>query len=71
MLTTYQIKSSELDFKVIDSIKSNFPDEELLIDVYPVTVLNNVISEITNPEIIDRINDIKNNKNILYPNLNI
>ena len=95
MLTTYQIKSKDLDSKVIDSIKSNFPDEELIIDV-PMEFSGNVIEkiskrrgimkdmmekegvariifemdEITNPEIIERIKDIENNKNIIFPNLN-
>lgn len=70
MLTTYQIKSKELDLKLINSIKSNFPDEDIFIDVYPMTDINPDIQEITNPEIISRLKDIENNKNIVFQNIN-
>jgi len=69
LLTTYQMKSNDLDSKVIESIKSNFPNEDIVIDVYPASEFNSVINEITNPEIISRIKDIENNKNIVIPNL--
>ena len=71
MLTTYQIKSTDLDLKVINSIKSNFPDEDIIIDVYPMTDINSDIQEITNPDIIARLQDIENNKNIIFPNINV
>ncbi len=71
MTTTYQIKSSDLDSKIIESIKSNFPDEEIMIDVYPVIMPKQEISEITNPEIISRIKDIENKKNIVFPKIDL
>ncbi|MGA2296192.1 MAG: hypothetical protein ABSG15_01430 [FCB group bacterium] len=71
MLTTYQINSDELDNKLINLIKSNFPNQELFIDVYPLEELNMDIKEITNPKIIERIKDIKANKNLIYPNINL
>jgi hypothetical protein len=59
MLTTYQLNSKELDNNLINLIKSNFPNQELFIDVYHSENLILEIDEITNQKIINRIQDIK------------
>jgi hypothetical protein len=71
MVTTYQISSEELDYNLINLIKSNFPNTDLFIDVYQAENIKLEIDEITNPEIIKRINDIKSNSNIVFPNIEI
>ena len=71
MLTTYQLRSDELDINLINSIKANFPDQELFIDIYHSENLNLDIEEITNLKIIKRIEDIKSNKNIVFPNIKL
>lgn len=71
MITSFQVNSGELDDKLIDIIKSNFPNQEIVIDVYPLENLDFEIPEITNNKIINRINEIKSNKNIIFPNIDI
>jgi len=71
MSTTYQINSEELNINLIELIKSNFPNQELFIDVYPMEDIDLDINEITNPKIIERINDINSNKHIVFPNMNL
>ncbi|MCX7736611.1 MAG: hypothetical protein N2319_07840 [Candidatus Kapabacteria bacterium] len=71
MITTFQVNSGELDDKLIDIIKSNFPNQEIVIDVYPLENIDFEIPEITNKKIINRINEIKSNKNIIFPNIDI
>ena len=71
MTTTYQINTSELDSKFIDSIKSYFPDKEILIDIYPISDFHLSSEEITNPEIISRIHDLRNNVNIIFPQISL
>lgn len=71
MITTYQINSDDLDCNLVSLIKSNFPNQELFIDVYSSDELNLEVKEITNPKIIERINDIKANKNLVFPNIDL
>jgi hypothetical protein len=71
LVTTYQINTNDLDFNLINLIKSNFPNQELVIDVYPTESIDFEINEITNQNIIDRIKDINANKNILSPKINL
>jgi hypothetical protein len=71
MLTTFQINSSELDLNLLNLIKASFPNQELFIDVYPIENLVADIPEITNPKIIDRIKDVNENRNLIFPNLNL
>lgn len=65
MMTTYQLRSDELNYELIDSIKNTYKNKNIVIDVYQNEEIDLVLNEITNPEIIKRINDIKVNKNIV------
>lgn len=71
MVTTYQINSENLDVTLINMIKSNFPNQEVFIDVYNADEINTNYNTITNTEIIDRINDIKANKNIIVHDIEL
>ena len=71
MVTTYQINSENLDVTLINMIKSNFPNQEVFIDVYNSDEIKLNIDTITNTEIIARIKDIKANKNIIFPDINL
>jgi hypothetical protein len=69
MVTTYQINSENLDVNLINMIKSNFPNQDVFIDVYNDDEIKMDFDTITNSEIIDRIIDIKANKNIIVPDI--
>jgi hypothetical protein len=71
LVTTYQISSDELDLNLINLIKNNFPHQELFIDVYHAEDMKFEINEISNPKIIQRIEDIKLNKNLIFPNIQL
>jgi hypothetical protein len=62
MLTTYQLRSDELNYELIDSIKNSYDNKNIIIDVYQNEDINFEVNEITNPEIIKRIKDINANK---------
>ncbi len=70
-MTTYQLRSDELNYELIDSIKNTYKNKNIVIDVYQNEDIDLALNEITNPEIIKRINDIKVNKNIVTPELTI
>jgi hypothetical protein len=40
LVTTYQISSIELDLNLINLIKFNFPNQDLIIDVYSFEKFN-------------------------------
>ncbi len=67
MMTTYQLRSDELNYELIDLIKNTYHNKYIVIDVYQNEDIDLALNEITNPEIIKRINDIKVNKNIVTP----
>lgn len=71
MMTTYQLRSDELNYEWIDLIKNTYHNKYIVIDVYQNEDIDLVLNEITNPEIIKRINDIKVNKNIVTPELTL
>ncbi len=66
-MTTYQLRSDELNYELIDLIKNTYHNKYIVIDVYQNEDIDLALNEITNPEIIKRINDIKVNKNIVTP----
>ncbi len=69
MITTYQVSTNELSYDLIDAIKSLYKNKEIVIDVYQNEDLNLEVGEITNSEIIGRINDVNNNQKIITPNI--
>ena len=71
MLTTYQLRSDELNYEFIDSIKNSYHNKNIIIDVYQNEDINFEVNEITNPEIIKRIKDINANRNIVTPELTL
>lgn len=59
MNTTYHISTDNLDSKIIEKIKRDFPGKDVIIDVYSSEKEDDNIPEITNPELISRIKDIE------------
>jgi hypothetical protein len=70
-MITYNIHSDELNIDLIESIKRSYPNKDIVIDIYQNEPLSIEADTITNPEIIKRINDIRNNKNIISPTISV
>jgi hypothetical protein len=71
MSSSFQINSDDLDGSLLEKIKSEFPNQEIIIDVYSTEKIDIGINEITNEEILRRINDIKDLKNLIFPKIDL
>jgi hypothetical protein len=69
MIATYHINADELNIEVFEGIKNTFKNKNIQIVVFesddvPTFTSSNILSD----EIIDRIDDIENKRNLIIPN---
>lgn len=69
MITTFYVSSDEIDMELLEAIKGAYPKKNIIIDVYQSEEELIEATEISNPEIISRINDIEEGKNLIIPKL--
>jgi antitoxin YefM len=68
MITTYHINADELNFEVLEGIKNTFKNKNIQIVVFESDDISNFKnSNILSTEILNRIDDIENKKNLIVP----
>jgi antitoxin YefM len=72
MYTTYQLNSNDLTPEFIDILKATYKDKDIEIAVYNIDATEYLLHSPKNRDVLlERIEDIKNNQNIVTPNQDI
>ena len=72
MYTTYQLNSNDLTPEFIDILKATYKDKDIEIAVYNIDETEYLLHSPKNKAVLlRRIDDIKNNRNIVTPNQEI
>ncbi len=72
MYTTYQLNSNDLTPEFIDILKATYKDKEIEIAVHNIDETEYLLHSPKNRDVLlRRIEDIKNNQNIVTPNQEI
>jgi len=70
MQTTYRLKASELNQKILDGIKTLYGDQEIEIVIYEVDETDYLCkSEVNKNRLIQAINDVHERKNLIEVSL--
>jgi len=70
MQTTYRLKASELNQKILDGIKTIYGDQEIEIIIYEIDETGYLCkSEVNKNRLIQAINDVHERKNLIEVSL--